>query len=239
LILLGVEAHPRYPLIMVANRDEFHARPTRPAGFWPDQPHILAGRDERAGGTWMGVDRAGRVAALTNFRNPDAPDSAPRSRGDLPAGFLGGKQSAAAYLEQVAKRRDEYLGFHLLLWEHGRCRHYSNRQDEAQCVAPGVHGISNEHLASAWHKVRAGRRALRRAIACSADDNEALFELLRDEFEPDAADGPPMFIRGDAYGTRSSTVLRIDRQGLVDFEERRFDAAAQRTGRTRFRFRAA
>ncbi len=234
LILLAHEAHPRYRLVVAANRDEFYARPTAPAAWWPDAPEVLAGRDLRGGGTWMGVTRGGRFAAVTNFRDaaPAAPDAP--SRGHLVGAFLRGSDAPDAYLRALAARAGEYAGFNLLVGDGEELRYLGNRGGAERPLAPGVYGLSNALLDTPWPKVERGRAGLAAALAGGGEvDPEALFRVLWDaEPAPDARlpetgvglerermlSSP--FIRGPEYGTRASTVLLAGRDGRVRFVER-------------------
>lgn len=234
LVLLAHDAHPLYRLVVAANRDELYARPTAPAAWWPDAPEVLAGRDLRGGGTWMGITRAGRFAAVTNFREtaPVAPDAP--SRGHLVGGFLRGRGTPGAYLRALAGRAGEYAGFNLLVGEGGDLRYLGSRAGEARALAPGVYGLSNALLDTPWPKVERGRAGLAAALDGGGEaDPEALFRVLWDaEPAPDAQlpdtgvglerermlSSP--FIRGAEYGTRASTVLLVRRDGRVSFVER-------------------
>lgn len=234
LILLAHDAHPRHRLVVAANRDEFYERPAAPAGWWEDAPEVLAGRDLRGGGTWLGVTRAGRFAAVTNFREtvPPAPDAP--SRGHLVGGFLRGRSAPDAYLRALAGRADGYAGFNLLVGEGDELRYFGNRGGAERRLAPGVYGLSNALLDTPWPKVERGRAGLAAALAGDGDvDPEALFRVLWDaEPAPDARlpdtgvglerermlSSP--FIRGPEYGTRASTVLLVGRDGRVRFVER-------------------
>jgi len=252
LILFAWQAHPRYELLLAANRDEFHARPTAPAAFWPEQPDILAGRDLEAGGTWLGVTRDGRFAALTNYRESGRTGrSAPRSRGLLVNDWLVGAGAPLEAARRLATDGDAYGGYNLLLGRPGELAYLSNRGAGPRAVAAGVHGLSNHLLDTAWPKVRAGRERLQALLASAHVDTERLFDLLADAAPtegtlPDgvAARLAPenlarqLFIRSPVYGTRCSTVLLIERSGRVQFEERRFDADARPAGTTRHAFPA-
>jgi uncharacterized protein with NRDE domain len=234
LILLAHDAHPRHRLVVAANRDEFYERPTAPAAWWPDAPEVLAGRDLRGGGTWMGVTRGGRFAAVTNFRDtaPAAPDAP--SRGHLVGGFLRGADAPDAYLRALAPRAGEYAGFNLLVGEGEELRYFGNRGGAERTLAPGVYGLSNALLDTPWPKVERGKAGLAAALAGGGDiDPEALFGVLWDA-EP-APDGrlpdtgvglerermlSSPFIRSPEYGTRASTVLLVGRDGRVRLVER-------------------
>lgn len=237
LILFAHDAHPRYPLVVAANRDEFHARPSAPATPWEDIPSILAGRDLRGGGTWMGVTRAGRWAAVTNFRDgreqrPDAP-----SRGELVSDFLRGEDSPEHHAERVGARVAEYNGFNLLVGEPGLLFWLSNRAPDGspRLLAPGVYGLSNHLLDTPWPKVERGKRALVSLLEEPEPGPEPLLEILLDRTLaadrelPETGVGPgpervlaTIFIADPEYGTRSSTALLVDRDGRALLVERSY-----------------
>ncbi|MDZ7825313.1 MAG: NRDE family protein [Gammaproteobacteria bacterium] len=250
LILFAQGVHPDWPLLLAANRDEFHRRPTAAAGFWAQHPDVLAGIDLEAGGTWMGIRRDGRIAAVTNYAEPPPEPMPPRSRGDLVADYLIGDRPAAEYLATLEPVADQFRGFNLLLGTPGQLWSFSNRDGGAHRLAPGTYGLSNHLLDTAWPRVNRGKSALadfERAEA--APDVDDLLALLGDEDEPrdeeleslppDAC-GPgataPCFIRGDVYGTRSSTVLMVHRSGRVRFTEQRFGPDGIRGERSDFEF---
>lgn len=231
LIAVAWQAHPDYPLIMVANRDEFHARPAAPARFWEEAPEVLAGRDLSAGGTWMGITRQGRFAALTNVREPGMPKGE-RSRGLLVSAYLLGDSSPEAYAEQVAAEGAAYSGFNLLVGDADSLWWVSNRGEGPVRLGPGVHGLSNHLLNSPWPKVELARRGLQAQL--QSPDPEALFALLADERRAADADLPQTgvgldmerllsspFIRSSLYGTRSSTVLLAGHE-RIHFVEQTF-----------------
>lgn len=249
LLLLAVQAHPRYPLVLAANRDEHHDRPTDPAGWWTDRP-LLGGRDRRAGGTWFAVDRCGRFAAVTNFRDPTRRlVDPPASRGELPLRALAAGAGARA-LETLKRETDRYDGFSLIFGGTASVYWLSNRGGQPGPLSPGVHGLSNHLLDTPWPKVRRGREGLRERLEPDRiDDLESLFELLYDRRPAPDADLPdtgvglgaermlsPLFIVGDSYGTRCSTLLIVSRDGEIRFAERRFDARGHPTGTTVERF---
>jgi len=236
LILFSYDDHPRYRLVVAANRDEFFGRPTQPARFWNDASHVLAGRDEKAGGTWMGVTRHARWAAITNYRDPSPRTDDARSRGHLVADYLKEQAEPADYLGRVAEEADRYNGFNVLVGTLDTIGYYSNRDGAARRLAPGLYGLSNHLLDTGWPKVERGRKKMRRVLDQDEVAPEEIFDLLHDTTQPDDERLPdtgiglagervlsPMFIEGDRYGTRSSTVLLIDRAGHVTFVERTFD----------------
>lgn len=236
LITFALDAHPAYHLVVAANRDEFYARPTAPAAWWADAPDVLAGRDLREGGTWMGVTRAGRFAAVTNYRDPGlAQKPAAPSRGALVADFLRGSGDAESYVHALAERAAEYNGFNLLVGDDAGLFYLSNRAEGVRRLEPGVYGLSNALLDTPWPKVIRARRAM--AVALSSAEGDAwdapLWEALADrviaadDALPDTGVGAdrerllsPPFIAMDGYGTRASSVLTIARDGEVRFVER-------------------
>ena len=240
LILVAWRMSERFPLVVAANRDEFYARKTAAAHWWADHSEVFAGRDLQAGGTWMGVTRHGRFAALTNYRDPQRQrDDAP-SRGALVSDFLTGDQSAVEYLEQVRKDAASYNGFNLLVGDRQGLFCYSNVDDRIHALQPGLHGISNELLDSPWPKLVRGKNAVAAALP-DLPDVTKLFAALADRTIvpdselPDTGVGiewerllSPAFIHSSRYGTRCSTVLLMG-DGMY-FEERSFGAHGEPGG---------
>jgi uncharacterized protein with NRDE domain len=231
LILVAWQAHPQYPLVVAANRDEFYARPTAAAGRWAEDPRVLGGRDLEAGGTWLGVREDGRFAAVTNVREPGAAKGV-RSRGLLPRDFLLGEQPPAPWAQ--ALDGDHHSGFNLLLADPRELWYRSNRGGAARRLAPGVYGLSNHLLDTPWPKL-AGAKARFAAALAALPGPEPCFAILADrEIVPDQ-DLPDtgvalewerllsaVFVRSPTYGTRASTVLTRARDGAIRLEERRF-----------------
>jgi uncharacterized protein with NRDE domain len=231
LIIIGWQAHPDYPLVVAANRDEFYARPTADAAPWPDAPAVFGGIDREAGGTWLGIRRDGRFAAVTNVREPGmAPGEC--SRGLLTRDFLLGDTTALAYVQALDGRR--FSGFNLLLSDGVHLVYCSNRDGLPRLLAPGIYGLSNHLLDSPWPKLLTARRRFAENLAALPDDS-ALFSLLADdEIVPDG-ELPrtgitlewerllsAIFVKSDDYGTRASTVAWQRRDGAVTLHERRF-----------------
>ena len=215
LIFLAHRVDPRYRLVVAANRDEFHMRETRPAHWWDEDGGILAGRDLRAGGTWMGISRGGRFAALTNFREPSGHRDDARSRGFLVSSFLKSTDGAMAYLEAVAREADRYNGFSLLVYDGAALCFYSNRDGAPSKVSPGVHGLSNHLLDTPWPKVEEGKLDMLGVLARGAPSPARLLGLLDrrqavdDARLPDTGVGrarerqlSARFIQAGEYGTR-------------------------------------
>jgi uncharacterized protein with NRDE domain len=248
LILLAWRAHPGFPLVVAANRDEFHDRPAAAAGFWPDAPQVLAGRDLQAGGTWLGITRQGRLAALTNYRDPARVRSGTPSRGELVAGFLCGQETAERFRDRLEAEAAAYNRFNLLYGDRDGLHYFSNCGEGARELAPGIYGLSNHLLDTPWPKVARGKSALAQSLA-ALPDRTPLFALLKDatlahdEELPRTGVGlewerllSSAFIRSPGYGTRSSTVLSTNTSGECVFEELSFDAQAAEVGRAVFRF---
>lgn len=238
LLVFAWHAHREHALIFAGNRDERHARPAAPAAFWTGAPGVIAGRDLEAGGTWLGFTPTGRFAVVTNYREGLNPPKAPRSRGELPTGFLTGDSSAREYLAQVRRRADQYAAFSLLCGDREELVFFSNRGGAPTTVAPGVHGLSNHLLDTPWPKVSRSTAKLALLLEQDAATSEALFRLLRDTTPaadavlPDTGIGlelerrvSPPFVLHPVYGTRCSSLLRLKSDGRLDFVERRFDAA--------------
>ena len=222
LILLAWHAHRRHPLVVAANRDEFHARSAGRAEFWRDAPEILAGRDLEAGGTWMGVSRNGRFAALTNYRG-GRDVNAVESRGALVTGFLSGNLSPADYVAGLSGRRAAYSGFNLLACDGRELWWLSNRDGGSRRLKPGIYALGNFLLDTPEvdePKVRFSQ-ALEPAVAV-----EPLFNLLAGSQ-----------IVAPRYGTRCSTVLVTEDNGAVAYSERAFDAAGATGETVRYEFR--
>lgn len=238
LIVFAYKSHPRYDLILAANRDEFYGRPTRAAQFWHDHPHVLAGKDLTAGGTWMGINKQGRFAALTNYRDPAMSRKNPPSRGQIVLQYLARSCAPATFLQNLQSRAHLYMGFNVLTGTPNTLLHYSNIRKKINRVEPGVHGLSNHLLDTPWHKVQQSKQELSALIRSDSVTDHALFDILLndkpapDERLPDTGIPQklektisPVFIKTDAYGTRSSTILLIDKKGRVTFEERRYNEA--------------
>jgi uncharacterized protein with NRDE domain len=223
LILFAWQPNEAYQLVVAANRDEFYQRPSDRAAFWQDNPDLLAGRDLLAGGTWLGITRQGRFAAVTNFRETLADPVPPRSRGELTTDFLNDSSTAPTYLSAIHQKRTEYRGFNLLLGDQEHMTYYSNRQGRVVELSPGTYGLSNQLLDCDWEKVIHGRTQLEDLIR-EEIHTDTLFELLMD---PGYHEHPwsAKFIHTLEYGTCASTVLLVKRDGSVIFEERTFGPA--------------
>ncbi len=226
LILFAWKVRASMPLIVAANRDEWHQRPAAAATWWPKQPDLLAGRDLQAGGTWLGVTRTGKFAAITNFREPsrlvvNAPN--PPSRGQIVVDYLRGEQTPQQYLEQLSRQHGNYNGFNLLVGDVESLLYYSSVDNKIEVVPPGIHGLSNRALNTSWPKVEIGKSALGAAIEPEVAESAIparLLEILSspnraaDESLPDTGVGlewerklSPALIISPEYGTRCSTIF--------------------------------
>jgi uncharacterized protein with NRDE domain len=249
IILVAWHAHPTYPLVVAANRDEYFSRPTAAAAFWPDQREILAGRDLDAGGTWLGLTRNGSFAALTNYRDPDGHRADRRSRGQLVREFLADTGEPEAYLQRIAATGGEFNGYNLLVGDRHSLAWFSNVTGQGKILPAGIYGLSNDLLDTPWPKVCAAKSALSSALACLPVDDK-LFELLRDDtVHPDETlprTGVSLewerllsaaFVRASGYGTRNSTLVTVDAQGMAIFDEQTWMEGGAAGPRRRFRFR--
>ncbi len=229
VVIVAFRQHPEQPLVVAANRDEFHGRPTLMADFWDDHPEVLAGRDLDAGGTWLGVTRSGRFAAVTNYGEPPPDPLPPRSRGDLTRNFLTGDADVESYCAAVAATGQLYRGFNLLVGDRTTLGYVSNRVPGYRLLEPGIYAVANDLLDTEWPKVRRGKIGIRALLGGSAEE---LFTILDDTWVPPDAELPergndiaferrvaPCFIMGDEYGTRASTVVQMHRDHLT-FAER-------------------
>ena len=244
LILFSWNSHPKYKLIVAANRDEFYARPTAPAAFWEDYPGILAGKDLQAGGSWMGIEKDGYFAAVTNYRDLSAIKEDAISRGDLIKNFLIGKKSPEHYLNEVAAERQHYNGFNLIVSDLEQLFYYSNVEHKIRKLDNGNYGLSNALLNTPWPKVQQGKAAFEKAIHSKEINVDELFEVLRNadqaKEEELPATGIPtelekalssVFIKTPDYGTYSSTVLLLEKNGYCKFEERTYADQKEMTAR--------
>jgi len=237
LILFSYDNHPRYRLVFAANRDEFYMRPTLPMAFWKERPEILGGLDLQGGGTWMGVTRSGRIAAITNYRDPASLKNGAPSRGLLVSDYLTGTANPARYLEKLKPTGHLYNGYNLIAIDPDTLAYYGNRSGGIRLINPGTYGLSNHLLNTPWPKVERGKKALVKLLETDASpDPEAIFSILADRTPPDDSRLPdtgvgiewerllsPLFIAGKDYGTRSSTVILWERTGKLDLWERTFE----------------
>ena len=236
LILLAYQKDPQYPLVLCANRDELYDRPTANARFWLEYPGVLAGKDLTHGGTWLGITRAGRWAALSNYRESSETQTGTMSRGALVRNFLIGTESPERYAEMAQRQAHQFNGFNLLVGDATQVVYISNCMEGYQVLTPGLYGLSNHLLDTPWHKVTRGKQALDSVLKANSIKITALLSILADQTPADVDHDlldtgltpeleqllSSIFIKSDNYGTRSSTVIQIDADEEVTFVERTF-----------------
>jgi uncharacterized protein with NRDE domain len=250
LLVIAWQVHPRYRLVVAANRDEFHERPTERMAPWPAPDDIIAGRDLRAGGTWLGVDRNRRFGIVTNFRELQRPAPGSPSRGNLIPGYLRNPAPVTQFIENLEPVAEHYSGFNLLLTDRDSLWYVSNRAPQfARALPPGIYGLSNELLDTPWPKLLRVRKRFDTLV--NQPDNipeEALFAILADPIQAGVDEAladtglsqewgqllSSPFIRNQDYGTRCSTVLLQEKSGALTLTERRFGPQGVLLGDTRF-----
>lgn len=253
LAVIARQAHPDFALMIVANRDEYHERPAEPARIWSDYPQVLAGRDLRAGGTWLGLSASGKIGLLTNFREPGKQNPAAPSRGALVSHYLQDASSAPQYALAIHAQGQQFNGFNLLLADSNSVHYVSNRARYPESlVAEGVHGLSNATLDIAWPKVTRTTDAVTKLLSKSftpeiEELSNGLFDIFRDAQPAHPSELPQTglsperelqlsspFILDRTYGTRCSTVILADHANQMYFEERSFDFNGAITHRVRY-----
>lgn len=249
LILFARNAHPDYELVIAANRDEFYDRPTMPAHIWQSPAWMIAGKDLKGGGTWLAADPSGRIAMLTNYRDPGRIFEAAPSRGDLIRNFFTSGRNAAGYAGLVAGNSNHYNGFNLICSDHSGMYYLSNYGDGIKKIDDGIHGLSNALLNDPWPKVERGKKRLARLLDSNFTIDDLLDLMYDSEYAPeselpDTGVGrewekilSPMFIKSEAYGSRTTTVLLLDRLGKMTFTERSYDVETYDSFQRGFTFR--
>ncbi len=250
LLFIAYKSHPRYPLILAANRDEFYERPTKAAAFWENRPDVLAGRDLKGGGTWLGITRGGRIAAITNFRDLEALKVDAPSRGHLVGDYLLGNVEPEEYLRDLRDRAGAYSGFNIVVGKVDELYYFSNMDGTILKIPEGSHGLSNHFLDTPWPKVELGKELMRPVLSKEEEPSfEAIFDVLADRSQPDDSILPdtgiglewerilsPIFVETKGYGTRSSTIIMVKRGGGATFIERVFNGKTGRCEEKRFDF---
>jgi len=235
LILFALHQHQDYPLVVIANRDEYYARPTQAVHWWPDLD-IFAGRDLEAKGTWMGVNRKGRFAAVTNVREANGLQAV-LSRGNLTRDFLSSGEPAESFLTSLEPTADDYAGFNLIVGDSSGLYFYSNRHAGIRRIPPGIYGVSNGLFDEAWPKLLSGKQALA-AILKTSLDNSALMQILTDsttaEDERLPKTGVPLdiermlssrFIRSNEYGTRACSIVKFTSREKIIVAEQNYNSS--------------
>ncbi|NIM10726.1 MAG: hypothetical protein GTO45_01970 [Candidatus Aminicenantes bacterium] len=241
LILFVYKFHPRYKLILAANRDEYYNRPSTPAQWWENNPSLLAGKDLKAGGTWMGITKNGKIAAVTNYRGTEPLREDALSRGTLVSQYLLSEVSPGKYLENLCSKGSDYNGFNVIMGDMDNLYYYSNmkrneKNSGISCLKPGIYGLSNAFLDTPWPKIVRGKQMLEQHVLNHPEvPVETIFSILNDreiapdDKLPDTGVGieiervlSPLFIKTPEYGTRSSTVVLVDNDNHVTFVEHSF-----------------
>jgi uncharacterized protein with NRDE domain len=251
LIAFAHRVHPHFPLVVAANRDEFYGRPASAAAFWDDQPQILAGRDLEGMGTWLGMTRTGRFAAVTNYRDPEDQGKRAESRGALVSRFLSESMPAATFVEETVAKAGAYRGFNLLVSDGNEFFSYSSRSGARVRLDPGLYGLSNHLLDTPWPKVKIARDRLRESLD-PAPAVEPLFTLLADTSMSTDAELPSTGVAperermlsaarivSDTYGTRCSTVILQGADREVRFAERTYGPGGVELDTVSYGFRLA
>ncbi len=251
LILVAWRTHREYPCVIAANRDEFFERPSSAAHWWQDASGVLAGRDLSAGGTWLGITRMGRFAALTNYRGAQPHRVDAPSRGLLVGDVLKSSHTTEQGLIQLQREGSRYNGFNLMLSDGRSLGVHESIPGAGRLLAPGIYGLSNHLLDTPWPKVRLAKTRLQAALA-DPGDTTAMLELLRDPRPANDEELPrtgvdlhwerllsSAFVRGSEYGTRCSTVIRMHRSGEVSFDEWSWDRSGALAGHASFQFESS
>lgn len=251
LILVAWRTHPEYPCIIAANRDELFERPSVAAHWWSGEPDILGGRDLDAGGTWLGMTRAGRFAALTNYRGPQGGRVGAPSRGLLVGEMLRSRGTVETDIEHLHREGGRYNAFNLMFSDGDRLGVYESMCGAGRLLGPGIYGLSNHLLDTPWPKVRDGKTRLQAALG-DLEDTTPMLELLRDDRPANDTELPrtgvdlgwerllsSAFVRGPRYGTRCSTVIRMRRSGAVSFDEWTWNSSGGLIGKSSFEFRTS
>lgn len=249
LIFISINQHPRYKLVVAANRDEFYNRKTAPAHFWNDDPHILAGRDLEAGGTWLGVNKRGKISMITNFRDPKNINQNAPSRGKLVSDFLSNQLHGSENLRLI-QHPETYNGFNLINGTSDALYYFSNYREGITEMKSGLYGLSNHLLDTPWPKVKKGKEQMTEILSTPFTPND-LFVLLSneaiasDDLLPNTGVGlereralSSMFIKSPGYGTRCSTVILVDHDNHFQFSERVFDLSTFQYTENTFSFTA-
>lgn len=247
LIVFAWQSHPEYKLVLAANRDEFHNRPSQPLHWWPDEPDVLAGRDLQAGGSWLATHRRGRFVTVTNYREQQTPGRKLSSRGELVTDFVSSNRSAADYADAITGNK--YAGFNFLATDDDELWYVSNRGDKPTRLSAGVYGLANASIDTPWPKTVSSRTKLRALIESNTVNETTLMQVMADRTMSSVADvdaghlpfelrralTAPFIVSPD-YGTRCSTTVLWSHTGKVSLSERRFDREGKLHGESRFSY---
>lgn len=243
ILFIAINQHKEFPLIILANRDEFQERPTTAAHFWKEYPDLLAGRDEKEGGTWLGVTRQGKISALTNYRDIPLHKEGRLSRGHLVRDYLISEKSSKEYLDFLIRERGNYNPYNILIGNKEELFVYNNISNETNKLEDGFHGLSNAYLNSPWPKLNRGVEAMKNYILNNEINHDELFSIMKDETKapdellPDTGVGlekerflSSIFLKSPVYGTRSTAILLFDRHNAVSFYEKSYSPNGDTVG---------
>jgi uncharacterized protein with NRDE domain len=250
LIIVAYKVHPEYPLLIAANRDESYQRPTRQAEFWDNEPSILAGQDLEKGGSWLGMNKFGSVAAVTNYRSGEKLKLSNTSRGLLVSDYLKYKKSSLNFLDLCLTKLADFEAFNLLLGDVNALYFLNSREKTYMQLEAGIYGVSNGDLDSNWPKVERAKQKMQTLLDTEQfNSHEEILLTLADKYLPDDESLPdtgmgieweralaPIFIRENDYGTRSSSVVRINNENRVYFTERSYDRQGNTANTKQFEF---
>lgn len=249
LIVFSVNEHPNYKLVMSANRDEFLERPTEHAHYWKEHQEILAGKDLRNGGTWLGINKNGNLAALTNYRDPKKINPQAPSRGNITKNFLLNHTEPTAYTNLLEKQGATFNGYNLLLRYASKMYHYSNVSKTLTELSKGTFGLSNALLNTSWPKVEEAKARLAQALSNDLIDLQQLTDMMQLHHIPEDDKLPstgvpleverllsPMYIKMKGYGTRCTTALTIDHENVLKFQETNYNEHFEVTDVKKFEF---
>ncbi|MFY0678699.1 MAG: NRDE family protein [Neptuniibacter sp.] len=235
LMTFAYKSHPVYSFILLANRDEFYARPSLPMHFWNEQPDLLAGQDLEQGGTWLGINKQGKFTAVTNYRDGKTAKGDALSRGALTREYLCSSLPASQYLEQLQPRQGQFGDYNLLLGDASGLCYQSNREGPVRKLTPGIYGLSNALLNTPWPKLLQVRSLLSEALSQLEPDKEQLFDIMSDPLQAEPSQLPDTgiseeweqllsscFIQSSEYGTRATTVLMQKTCGETTIIEKNF-----------------
>lgn len=250
LLVLAIDCHPEYRVVLAENRDEFFNRPTEPARFWEEAPDVLAGRDLERGGSWFGVNLQGRWAVVTNYRDFHHRRYSRLSRGELVSRFLKEDENIDHFRSCLEEDDGHYAGLNFIAGERGQIFYFSNTGGGTRILDPGIYGLSNHWLDTPWPKVSDSKEALKNWVEAGSTDPEPLFDILADRRRasddklPDTGVGiewermlSSRFIEGEEYGTRASTLYLVDRSNRAIFIEKSFDETGNESARVSYQFR--
>lgn len=251
LILIAINFSKNYKLVVAANRDEFYDRPTAQLNFWFDEPNLLAGKDLKAGGTWLGITQDGRIAAVTNYRDFHSYKERKNSlsRGKLVTNFLSNDYTPKKYSDQLLHNSRYYNPFNLIFGTVDELFYFSNIENKLKKLSNGIHGLSNHLLDTPWPKIEKSKNELSRILSIEDFSVQEIFKLLADESKaeddqlPDTGVGleyekvlSSIFIKSPNYGTRSSSLITVDQSNNVFFSEKTFNSKIGNYNTVKFEF---